>query len=332
MATENNNDNTIEIPIPELPTHLRCHSTPHSGRTITTRIKIAKGTAAFTEVPFAHSIHFSARKSMCDNCFAQCNDDNDDDSSNHLEYECDGRCGVHYCTASCKEQGLIRHVRICHLIQQTNDKKTNKNSQLMNESIALLISLSSASQPLQNVMSMMMDNSTKKVLRDTAKAESKFRALSHNFEKEGKVLESRGAYAAALSVKNLNGIGIYNAYGTEVAVTLCPTLAMVNHSCYPNTQQITDNGSCRLRALRDIDIGEELSYSYVSLEGSDVDRKTAITDNWRFVCKCHRCLGGECSEFDARHTCYCGAVCYEADRTSGECVCNHGRVVVKKPK
>ena len=103
MATTNSHDDahnnandTIEI---DLPSHLRCHSTPLSGRTITTRIKINKGSTAFTEVPFAHSIHFAARQSTCDTCFAQCD-------VNTLEYECEEGCGIHYCSKLCKQKRL----------------------------------------------------------------------------------------------------------------------------------------------------------------------------------------------------------------------------------
>mmetsp|Transcript_27016 Transcript_27016/g.57884 ORF Transcript_27016/g.57884 Transcript_27016/m.57884 type:complete len:337 (+) Transcript_27016:281-1291(+) len=312
-------DTTIEISIPGLPSHLRCHSTSLAGRTITTRIPLAKGSTTFKEIPFAHSVHYSARGTTCDSCFAQCNDA--ESSTHYFEHECGGGCGVHYCSESCCNQSLARHRRICHLIRQTNGK-TN-NARLMNESLALLISLSSNSQPLEEVMDMMADIS-KKGCRDTARAESKFRELVHCAEKEGMELEPPGTYAAALSVKILNAIGLYNGYGEEVAVAICPLLALVNHSCRPNCQQISNDGSCRLRALRDIAIGEELSYSYMSLEGSELERKDAIEDNWKFTCRCHRCKGGDCREFDAEHTCYCGAVCYEVDRTLGECVCNNG--------
>ena len=310
---------TKEIHIPNLHPHLRCHLTPFSGRTITTRVPLAKGATVFIETPFAHSIHYSARRSTCDTCFAQCNAD----SSMQLGFECGGGCGVHYCTEFCRNHSFERHMSICHLIRQTNDK-TN-NSRLMNESLALLIALSSSTQPLKEVMHMMADR-TEQGRQDTARAESKFRALVHYVEKEGKVLETPRTYVAALSIKNLNGIGLYNAYGEEVLVAICPTLAMVNHSCLPNCQQITKDGSCQLRTLRDIAIGEQLSYSYIGLQGTELERKYAIKNNWEFICRCYRCNGWDCREFDDEHTCYCGAVCYEVDRTMGECVCNNGVV------
>lgn len=335
-------DDVDETHIRNLPSHLRCHITPQSGRTITTRVPIQKGTTFFQEQPFAHAIHFLPRKSTCDNCFAQLapsdivyfDDSNTTPSISSsqqtaLEFPCKEGCGVHYCTEACREQSFMRHARICHLIQQTNDTTTNgkKHARYMNEALSLLIALSSNPRPLEEVMIMMVDDYTKKGDRDTARAEREFRALVHCLETEGKILEAPGAYAAALSIKNLNGIGIYNAYGEEVAVALCPVLAMVNHSCAPNCQQFTQDGSCQLRALRDIDVGEELNYSYISLDSTDSERKTAIEENWKFTCKCYRCAGGDCQTFDAAHTCYCGAVCYDVDRTSGECVCNTGKVI-----
>mmetsp|Transcript_20889 Transcript_20889/g.38327 ORF Transcript_20889/g.38327 Transcript_20889/m.38327 type:complete len:333 (-) Transcript_20889:17-1015(-) len=303
-----------EITIPGLPSHLRCHSTPSSGRTVSTRIDLRKGSTALREVPFAHAIHYAARGTTCDACFAQCDDS--PGTGGLLRYACDGGCGVRYCTEPCRRQSLPRHERACHLIRQTNGK--NGHSRLMNESLSLLIALSSNDRPLRGVMGMMMEDGTKKDRRDTARAETNFRALAHGDVE----LERPGAYAAALGVKKLNAFGIFNSHGDEVAYALCPALAMVNHSCLPNCQQISDGGSCRLRALRDIEAGEELSYSYVSLEGTDVERKGAIVDNWEFICRCHRCRGGDCSAFDVAHVCYCGAVCYEVDRTQSDCVCN----------
>ena len=64
--------------------------------------------------------------------------------------------------------------------------------------------------------------------------------------------------------------------------------------------------------------------SYMSLEGTEAERKDVIEDNWKFTCLCYRYGVGDCRDFDAEHLCFCGAVCYEVHRTTGECVCNNG--------
>ena len=95
-----------------------------------------------------------------------------------------------------------------------------------------------------------------------------------------------------------------------------------------------------LTALRDIEVGEELSYSYVSINVGGEDRRKAIQDTWGFDCVCLRCCveakGGvgeagnvaQLNLFDRKHVCVCGAVCVEVDRTAGPgCVCHEAIVI-----
>jgi hypothetical protein len=147
-------------------------------------------------------------------------------------------------------------------------------------------------------------------------------------------------------------VGMYDEFGNETGFSLSPMMAMVsctasclfqtclactyswlsyfccaiqvNHSCKPNCQQQTADGGTKLVALRDIFAGEELSYSYVALEGGSVERKDCIHSNWGFHCNCARCEGADCTAFDADHVCICGAVCLVVDRSSGTdlCTCN----------
>ena len=68
-----------------------------------------------------------------------------------------------------------------------------------------------------------------------------------------------------------------------------------NHSCEPNTSRsINEAGHVRLRALRDIEAGEELFTSYVDADGLSVDqRRTALMAKYAFVCDCPRCTREE---------------------------------------
>jgi hypothetical protein len=212
--------------------------------------------------------------------------------------------------------------------------------------LAMCLSLSSnAALPLARVLNMMQDMSAKSQ-RGSVAAEAQFRRLDRNGGGAA-ALEAQGVYAAALRTRKLNAIGVFNECGDELGFALSPVLAMVNHACLPNCQQLTTGGQCKLIALRDLKADEELSYSYISLAvaedsrgtgnsiASDVaandaatrDRQAALHLNWEFICGCRRCRGGstcaaECAAFDAAHTCFCGSVCLEVDRASGGCVCN----------
>ncbi|MBI4869341.1 MAG: SET domain-containing protein-lysine N-methyltransferase [Candidatus Wallbacteria bacterium] len=56
----------------------------------------------------------------------------------------------------------------------------------------------------------------------------------------------------------------------------------VNHSCEPNCESVLEDGRVFIRALRDIDPGEELAYDYKLRHETAADPETAA----RFACRC----------------------------------------------
>jgi hypothetical protein len=271
------------------------------------------------EVPQAHSIHMRHRHRVCDVCFVVTSS-----GLGHSDaFQCPNLCGTFYCSSSCKLSGVTRHTAAtCSLLLQANHPSAAKASKAAHAHLSLCLSVHSSPLPVDRLLSMMQEPS-KKGAKDAHAAEAKFRELGHS----GAPLAAPGQIAAALRTKKLNAIGMFDAYGDEVGFALAPALAMVNHSCFPNCQQVTFGGACRLIALRGIEAGEELSYSYVSLDGSEgSERRELIQENWAFTCRCGRCTGGVeagmLRAFDDEHVCCCGAVCLAVDRSTAECVCN----------
>ncbi|KAM0287780.1 hypothetical protein ACHAQH_000312 [Verticillium albo-atrum] len=66
------------------------------------------------------------------------------------------------------------------------------------------------------------------------------------------------------------------------------TLAMVNHSCVPNAVVAFSGRRAFLRALRDIQEGEEIEISYIDCTQSLEHRRKAL-DLYFFECACPRC-------------------------------------------
>jgi hypothetical protein len=176
----------------------------------------------------------------------------------------------------------------------------------------------------------MLQDTSKHGRKQCTAAEAQYRGLDHGAGSALSHRETQGVYATALSTQRLNAVGIFDEYGDELGCVLAPLAAMVNHSCLPNCQVMVEYGQCRLVALRDIAAGEELSYSYVSLQGGEEDRKRSIKDTWQFSCRCERCCGEvDCSAFDWAHVCYCGSVCVAVERSAAEeCVCNTPKIRV----
>jgi hypothetical protein len=231
----------------------------------------------------------------------------------------------------------------------------------MHTALSLLTSINSndTDRPMSDVLLMMKDSSNASMKKNLI-AETQFRSIlqaslelpaagdlssSHSQQRDNTTNNNnnKGMYAQALATVKLNALGMYDEVGDEIGYALSPAMAMVNHSCLPNCQQVTTRGKCRLIALFDIPIGQELSYSYVSLLHDDTpntntsstnksaaaERKRLIRKNWEFTCACPRCRNlKDCQAFDAEHTCYCGAVCLQVDRSTGSCICNPPMVVV----
>jgi hypothetical protein len=348
----------VRVEIPGLPNHLNCYTTPSAGRTVIATKRIRKGDTAFTQVPYAHTIHYRHKATTCDGCFLF-----SDEDGPPLKYPCSKECGIYYCSGICRDACSTHHRSSCELIQHVQQQgKSSNNNKSMHTALSLLISIKSNDQPIDDVLFMMQDSS-KKGMKENVVAEAQFRHLlttapeaAHSSGSSGSCFTTpkKGLYAQALATVKLNALGIYDSGGDEVGYALSPAMAMVNHSCLPNCQQITTDGRCQLIALCDIPVGEELSYSYVSLtdttatttattaatttsttastcmantSSSNQERLRVIQKNWEFTCTCARCRDRvDCRAFDAEHTCYCGAVCLQVDRSIGSCVCNPPRI------
>ena len=67
-------------------------------------------------------------------------------------------------------------------------------------------------------------------------------------------------------------------------------VGLLNHSCVPNCciAPIAENSSQMVvRAVADIDVGEELTIAY--LQADDGDTREALYDRYRFYCECPKC-------------------------------------------
>lgn len=76
------------------------------------------------------------------------------------------------------------------------------------------------------------------------------------------------------------------------AVYMLPSF--YNHDCDPNMHIIwIDNAEARLKALRDIEAGEELRICYIDASMDVEARQTILTQGYGFHCQCLRCSSGD---------------------------------------
>lgn len=67
-----------------------------------------------------------------------------------------------------------------------------------------------------------------------------------------------------------------------------------NHDCDPNAHIVwIENADARLKALRDVDEGEELRICYIDASMDHNARQTLLSRGFGFRCRCQRCLSGD---------------------------------------
>uniref|UniRef100_A0A7J8BAS5 [histone H3]-lysine(4) N-trimethyltransferase n=1 Tax=Rousettus aegyptiacus TaxID=9407 RepID=A0A7J8BAS5_ROUAE len=75
----------------------------------------------------------------------------------------------------------------------------------------------------------------------------------------------------------------------EVGVGLYPSVSLLNHSCDPNCSIVFNGPHLLLRAVRDIEAGEELTICYLDVLMTSEERRKQLRDQYCFECDCSRC-------------------------------------------
>ena len=73
--------------------------------------------------------------------------------------------------------------------------------------------------------------------------------------------------------------------GEVVGITLDPLAAIMNHSCDPNASYILEGANIRVRSLRHIEAGEEVTIAYTDITFSRAARGEKLA-RWFFDCAC----------------------------------------------
>ncbi|GMH94673.1 hypothetical protein TrST_g5793 [Triparma strigata] len=280
-------------PIPPLtvPPHLRIIDVAGAGRNLVLAERQAEGAVVLVDEPFCHIVHQRFRRFTCDNCYNFTSIDGP-----NLRFPCSetsSSCGVHYCSASCRSLKKPRHSKVCsltNLVSSSPRKKKKSSDKALETYVNLLLSAVSNPSPLRYLENCLPETpftpstpGKSKRLTTYSSAESTLRTLLPC------PLPS-GSYSRAVSTSHFNAVGLYDEYGEESGFVLSPLMAMVNHSCYPNCGQYVEDGKVKLRALRDLEVGEEIFYSYVSIGGGTTgeERRKDIEGNWGFVSHPHQ--------------------------------------------
>ncbi|KAJ3168050.1 SET and MYND domain-containing protein 3 [Geranomyces variabilis] len=90
-----------------------------------------------------------------------------------------------------------------------------------------------------------------------------------------------------------NSISISDEELVNIGVGMFPTLALVNHSCSPNTAIIFNGSKATLRSIKPIAAGEEVLQSYTEIAEPRHIRQRELQQTYFFTCVCPVCSLGQ---------------------------------------
>ncbi|NWS12841.1 SMYD3 methyltransferase, partial [Pachyramphus minor] len=90
-----------------------------------------------------------------------------------------------------------------------------------------------------------------------------------------------------------NCFTISNGEMQDVGVGLYPSMSLLNHSCDPNCVIVFEGYQLLLRSVRDIQIGEELTISYIESLMPTSERQKQLVRQYCFECDCLLCQNQE---------------------------------------
>jgi hypothetical protein len=91
----------------------------------------------------------------------------------------------------------------------------------------------------------------------------------------------------------------YGGSNSVVGLGVFVCASMLNHSCYPNSFFSADGRSLRVRTIRPIAAGEEITVPYIDLLQPRRDRMAELLAHKHFLCTCERCVAEEKGEYGA---------------------------------
>lgn len=82
---------------------------------------------------------------------------------------------------------------------------------------------------------------------------------------------------------------------TYAGICLDPFITKINHSCDPSAWLVCEGPEIRIRAVKDIETGEEITVSYLdNCEAGDYgSRRDELMRRWNIDCACKLCKQGD---------------------------------------
>ncbi|KAJ7407021.1 SET and MYND domain containing 2 [Willisornis vidua] len=118
-------------------------------------------------------------------------------------------------------------------------------------------------------------------------------AALHHFYSKHLDYPDNAALVVLFAQVNCNGFTVEDEELSHLGSAIFPDVALMNHSCCPNVIVTYKGTLAEVRAVKDIEPGDEIFSSYIDLLYPTEDRNDRLRDSYFFNCDCRECITKE---------------------------------------
>ncbi|XP_075604951.1 histone-lysine N-methyltransferase SMYD3 isoform X2 [Balearica regulorum gibbericeps] len=268
------------------PAALERFPSPGKGSGLRSCRRVRPGELLYRAEPFAYVVSKEQLGSVCEHCLRR---------NEHL-HRC-SQCKVaKYCGKSCQKEAWLDHKQECRCLKSVKPNFPPDSVRLagrivfklLRQSVWLSERLYSFSDLQSNIEQ--LSEEMKDGLRHLAQTLQLY--LKTEIQDASRLPPAIDFFQIFAKV-TCNCFTISNGEMQDVGVGLYPSMSLLNHSCDPNCVIVFEGYQLLLRSIREIQIGEELTISYIESLMPTSERQKQLMRQYCFECDCLLCQNQE---------------------------------------
>lgn len=254
---------------------------PGSGRGLRAVRHFSAGELVFACPAYSYVLTVNEREAHCENCFSRRED----------LFKC-GKCKqAHYCNVECQRSDWTMHKLECVAMCAYGENWCPSETVRLVARIILKQRVTPERDPSERLL-LLSEFEAHLDKMDSEKDEmnnADIAALHHFYSKHISDIPGDQALTELFAQVNCNGFTIEDEELSHLGSAVFPDVALMNHSCSPNVIVTYKGTVSEVRAIREIDPGDEVFNSYIDLLYPTEDRKERLLDSYFFSCQCTEC-------------------------------------------
>ena len=227
-----------------------------------------------TQRPFAAVVDDSHLETHCSGCFR---------TSKTPMLRCSTCSHIHYCSPKCQRGDWPVHKLECRYLHQIHPKRPQTTVRILAR-ILIAISLRPSENPLSELIA-------HRDLFPQSQLDKFVQIIMLLGQIVPEVVLSPLEMMDLCCSFSVNSMSVYDDETVNIGAALYTTASLINHSCRPNAAlYFGEGGKAFVRALTEINSGDEVSISYISNFKAKESRKQELSERYFFECGCPECV------------------------------------------